>query len=130
MAHRLTRRGFLRRTAIGLGSASCLAATTAARAAPKGTAGFTPRFSICNETFAGWPFEKACGLTAEAGYQGIEIAPFTLSPDVRKISPQRRREIHRQASSLFVSFAHDRSFSLALRLLANASRCSSASANS
>jgi sugar phosphate isomerase/epimerase len=99
MAYRLTRRDFLQRTAIGFGSASCLAATTATDAAPQGTARFTPRFAICNETFADWPFEKACGLTAEAGYQGIEIAPFTLSHDVRKISPQQRRTIRQQASS-------------------------------
>ena len=43
--------------------------------------------------FRSWPFEKACALTAEAGYQGIEIAPFTMALDVRKISPRQRREI-------------------------------------
>jgi sugar phosphate isomerase/epimerase len=56
-----------------------------------------PRFAICNETFEGWPFEKACGLAAACGYRGIEIAPFTVATYVTDVSAERRRELRRQA---------------------------------
>jgi sugar phosphate isomerase/epimerase len=52
------------------------------------------KFAICNETFQGWEWERTCRYVAEAGYDGIEIAPFTLAEDVRSICAERRREIH------------------------------------
>jgi sugar phosphate isomerase/epimerase len=42
---------------------------------------FSFRHSICNEVYQGWDFAKACRHIRETGYQGIEIAPFTLSED-------------------------------------------------
>ncbi len=55
------------------------------------------KFAICNETFLDWPFEKAFAFARDCGYTGIEIAPFTVNEDVYQISPQRRREVRRQA---------------------------------
>ena len=55
----------------------------------------TMKFAICNETFGDWPFDKAFGFAAECGYTGIEIAPFTLNPDARKISQAQREEVRR-----------------------------------
>ena len=57
------------------------------------------KFSICNETFQDWPFERAFGFAAECGYTGIELAPFTMAGDAREISTARRGEVRRQAET-------------------------------
>ena len=36
------------------------------------------KFAICNETWQGWDFARTCGAVARHGYEGIEVAPFTL----------------------------------------------------
>ena len=66
-------------------------------AASGAEAKFRGKFAICNETFGDWPFDKAFALAAECGYQGIEIAPFTISNDVTEIPPERRKQVRRQA---------------------------------
>jgi sugar phosphate isomerase/epimerase len=57
------------------------------------------KYAICNETFLDWPFDKAFDFARECGYTGIEIAPFTINPDARKISAERRGEVRRQAEA-------------------------------
>jgi sugar phosphate isomerase/epimerase len=57
------------------------------------------KYAICNETFLDWPFDKAFAFARECGYTGIEIAPFTINPDARKISVERRGEVRRQAEA-------------------------------
>lgn len=51
------------------------------------------RLGICNETFQDWPHGKAFEYARNLGYTGIEIAPFTIDKDVRKISSSTRQEI-------------------------------------
>ncbi len=55
------------------------------------------RFAICNETFQGWDWERTCRFVAEVGYDGIEIAPFTLAPDIRALSPADRATLRHTA---------------------------------
>jgi len=44
------------------------------------------KFGICNETYQNWTFEKTCEDIAACGYHGVEIAPFTLHEDPRKLT--------------------------------------------
>lgn len=55
------------------------------------------RFAICNEQYENWPIEKAIAHAAKTGYQGVEIAPFTLADDCREVSAARRAEIRAAA---------------------------------
>lgn len=57
------------------------------------------KFGICNELFEGWAWEKVCDFARHAGYQGIEVAPFTLAERAEAIDPARRREVRQAAES-------------------------------
>ena len=50
------------------------------------------RHSICNEAFEKWSFADACRAIRQAGYTGIEIAPFTLAPAPGEITAAQRAE--------------------------------------
>ncbi len=63
------------------------------------------RFAMCNEAFADMGFSDACREVAAAGYQGIEIAPFTLAPSPADVNSARRHELRammRDAGLAFV----------------------------
>ena len=44
------------------------------------------RYAMCNEAFEGRPFAEVCRTMRGFGYEGIEIAPFTLAADPLDIS--------------------------------------------
>jgi sugar phosphate isomerase/epimerase len=56
------------------------------------------RFAICNEQFEGWTFDRICRLLRSVGYEGVEVAPFTLAPLVTDVSPAQRAELRQQAA--------------------------------
>lgn len=56
------------------------------------------RFAICNETYQGWTLTDACRHAAGCGYDGIEIAPFTLDDDPRRITLAQAQEARRVAT--------------------------------
>ncbi|HID06083.1 MAG TPA: sugar phosphate isomerase/epimerase [Armatimonadetes bacterium] len=58
------------------------------------------RFAICNEMFEGWDITRVLQFTAELGYDGVEIAPFTIADDVRHVSAAQRNAIRRVAEDV------------------------------
>jgi len=60
------------------------------------------RLAICNELWRDRPIEEVFETAAKMGYEGVEIAPFTLAESVGQIAAGRRREIRRAAEGLGV----------------------------
>jgi sugar phosphate isomerase/epimerase len=51
------------------------------------------RQGICNELFEDWDFAEVCRTVKRIGYDGLEIAPFTLAPNIMQVTSERRREL-------------------------------------
>ncbi len=47
------------------------------------------RLSLCNEVLREWSFARQCAFAAAVGYDALEIAPFTLGADPRRLSARR-----------------------------------------
>ena len=58
------------------------------------------KFGICNEIFQDWKIEDAMAFAKRAGYDGIEIAPFTLAKYVTEISAAERQRLRDTAAKL------------------------------
>jgi len=56
------------------------------------------KISLCNEVIRELPFERQCELVKKLGYDGLEIAPVTLSDDPPKIPAARRTELKKIAA--------------------------------
>lgn len=55
------------------------------------------RFALCNEVLRHLKWEEACRLIAEAGYEGVELAPFTFAEKISDLSEADRRAIRETA---------------------------------
>ena len=55
------------------------------------------KFAICNEIFKGWTLRDTFAFARKAGYDAVEIAPFTLGALVTDITPGQRAEIRAEA---------------------------------
>jgi len=67
------------------------------------------KLAICNEIFKDWnDIERTVHYVKEVGYDGLEIAPFTLAPYVTDIPEATRRQIVRaaQAADLEIAGIH------------------------
>jgi sugar phosphate isomerase/epimerase len=51
------------------------------------------RLGICNELFEGWDLARTCETVRRLGYDGLELAPFTLAPRITDLSAGKRKEI-------------------------------------
>ena len=56
------------------------------------------KFVICNEIFQGWKLEDTFACAAQAGYDAVEIAPFTIAGRVTAVSAEERRNIRNAAA--------------------------------
>lgn len=45
------------------------------------------RLSLCNEVLVPMPFAQQCEYAAKLGYDGLEVAPYTLSDEPHRMSP-------------------------------------------
>jgi sugar phosphate isomerase/epimerase len=51
------------------------------------------KFAICNELFEGWDFERVCRFVKAVGYDGLELAPYTLATPITELAASRRSEL-------------------------------------
>ncbi len=56
------------------------------------------RIALCNEVLAGRDFAAQCAYAAALGYDGLEVAPFTLADDPLAIDSSARASIRRAAA--------------------------------
>ena len=63
------------------------------------------KFAICNEIFQGWNLEDTLAAAARFGFDGLEIAPFTLAPAVTDISAAQRGRMREAAARRGIQIA-------------------------
>ncbi len=56
------------------------------------------KFAICNELFESWKLDDVFRFVRSVGYEGVELAPFTLADDVREIGSSERERIREEAA--------------------------------
>lgn len=55
------------------------------------------RFALCNEVLQPLPFAQQCKLAADLGYDGLEVAPFTLAADPMTLTDADAAALRRTA---------------------------------
>jgi len=55
------------------------------------------KFAICQELFEDTPWEEQCRIISEAGYTGIEVAPFCIADDLSTVSQSTLLELRQTA---------------------------------
>jgi D-psicose/D-tagatose/L-ribulose 3-epimerase len=66
------------------------------------------RIALCNEVLAALPLERQCELAAALGYDGLEIAPFTLAEAPHRIGAAKARRVRAvvESAGLVVTGLH------------------------
>lgn len=62
------------------------------------------RFAMCNELYEDRPVETGFRDIAGAGYEAIELAPFTLGRPAEQVSASDRRDLRMRAADLGLGF--------------------------
>lgn len=55
------------------------------------------KFAVCNEIFGDQPWPEVCKFARQAGFEGVEIAPFVFAAPVTDVTAARRAEVRRVA---------------------------------
>ena len=55
------------------------------------------KLALCNEVLAGHDFAAQCAIAATLGYDGLEVAPFTLGDEPGQLPTAERRALRRTA---------------------------------
>ena len=63
------------------------------------------KFAICNEIFQGWKMEETIAYVAKAGYDALEIAPFTIAKYVTEIPAAERQKIRETAQRFGIAIS-------------------------
>lgn len=63
------------------------------------------RFSLCNEVLAPMAFERQCVFAAALGYDGLEVAPYTLAETPQALGAARRADIRRAAGDAGIAIS-------------------------
>lgn len=63
------------------------------------------KFGICNEIFQNWKLDDAMAFAKKAGYDAIEIAPFTLAKYVTDIPAAERQRIRDAAAATGIAIS-------------------------
>jgi sugar phosphate isomerase/epimerase len=63
------------------------------------------KFGICNEIFQKWKIDDAMAFAKKAGYDGVEIAPFTLAKSVTDVPATERARIRASAANLGIEIS-------------------------
>jgi sugar phosphate isomerase/epimerase len=61
------------------------------------------RIALCNEVLQGWDFAAQCGFAAALGYDGLEVAPFTLGDEPHRLPAAERARLRRAAADAGVA---------------------------
>ncbi len=94
---KLTRREFLRASSAWLAAPGMGLSLAGCQSSQRIQGVRVPfRYAMCNESMQPLDWAEQCRIVSEAGYAGIEIAPFTLvKEDLRELTANRRREMFR-----------------------------------
>ena len=59
------------------------------------------RIALCNEVLGKMPFAEQCVYAKNLGYDGLEVAPFTLSDEPHRLTAAERTK-HRRSVCAWV----------------------------
>ncbi len=57
------------------------------------------RYAICNELFVHGSLDETCSYIHRLGYEGVELAPFTLAERITDLTPEDVRRVRRQVET-------------------------------
>ena len=63
------------------------------------------KLALCNEVIRELPFERQCALSAALGYDGLELAPFTLGEETYRMPATERAALRRACADAGVAIS-------------------------